>query len=159
MTTPAPPMPEMTTSLVDVAQHPVVVVVAVAFASLVVAATAFPKITGPLREGIERWTMSVRRAQDDEKASVIADLEAECDRYQEMVRDLRAELGDERRATAQHTEVLTRHGGYDQTMIALVTSLGGQPPPYLPLWPICPKTGAIVQGPPHDGPDPTNYRK
>ena len=159
MTTPAPPMPEMTTSLTDVAGHPVVVVVAVAAAALVVLATAFPKITGPLRDGIERWTMSVRRAQDEEKASVISDLEAECDRYQEMVRDLRTELGDERRATAQHTEVLTRHGGYDQTMIALVTSLGGTPPPYEPLWPICPKTGSIVQGPPHDGPDPTHDRK
>lgn len=159
MTTPVPPMPEMTSSITDVAGHPVVVVVAVVAAALVVLATAFPKIAGPLRDGIERWTMSVRRAQGDAKASVIADLEAECDRYQEMVRDLRTELADERRATAQHTEVLTRHCGYDQAMIALVTSLGGTPPAYLPLWPICPKTGSIVHGPPHDGPDPTHDRK
>lgn len=146
-----PPMPEMTTALADAAAHPVVLTVAIIAASLVVLATAFPKIAGPLRQGMEQWAMSVRRAQDTEKASVITDLEAENDRYQLMVRELRDELGDERRATARHTEILTRHGSYDQQMIALVTQLGGTPPALAPLWPICPETGAVLHGPPGDG--------
>ena len=128
----------------DVAGHPVVVTVTVVVLSLIVAAQAFPKIAGPLRQGIEQWTMSRRRAQDAAKAGVLGDLEAEIDRYQELVRDLRVELSDHRTETARHGEVLTVHARWDQRSITEAMKHGVDLGPVPPLYAICPDTSAAI---------------
>lgn len=128
----------------DVAGHPVVVTVTVVFLSLIVAAQAFPKIAGPLRQGIEQWTMSRRRAQDAAKAGVLGDLEAEIDRYQELVRDLRVELSDHRTEAARHGEVLTVHARWDQRSVTEAMKHGVDLGPVPPLYAICPDTGAAI---------------
>ena len=128
----------------DVAGHPVVVTVTVVVLSLIVAAQAFPKIAGPLRQGIEQWTMSRRRAQDAAKAGVLGDLEAELDRYQELVRDLRVELSDRRTETARHGEVLTVHARWDQRSVIEAMKHGVDLGPVPPLYAICPDTSAAI---------------
>ena len=145
-------------SLHGVTTHPVFVAVAVAVTALAFIGQAFPKITGPFQQGIENWSLSRRRAQDAAKASVMADLEAELDRYQEMVRDLRGELADHRTETTRHGDVLVVHARWDQRAITEAlrhgVDLGAAPP----LYPVCPHTGAPVIGPASDGGPPDQTR-
>lgn len=136
----------------SVAADPRLINVAVTVAAVVVIATAFPRVVGPLQKTWEAWTLSARRAQADERASDVAELRSEVANLRTLLRDYRTDLDDLRRHQTAHTDVLSAHASYDQAMIALVVSLGGTPLPYRALWPTCPSSDPQEQpDPPNDG--------
>lgn len=122
----------------EVATDPRFITAAVYVGVAVIVAAAFPRVLGPLWHGWQAWVLGARRTQDEQHKADIAALTGRVDLLSRMVADYRHEVDEMRREQNAHNDVLSDHATYDQAMIALVIQLGGQPPPYRPLWPTRP---------------------
>lgn len=138
---------------VSVSADPRIVTVSVVVGIIVVAATAMPRIFGPLAQTIESIVDSARRTTTAARAADVQSLTEQVDAVQSVLAETQAELrafrDETRRYQRRHDEVLTTHAEYDRAMIQLVVSLGGSPYPLPPLWPDSP-----FMDPPGDGGTP-----
>lgn len=105
---------------------------------IVTLATAFPKIVGPLAQGWERLTDSLRRTSSANVDSDIADMTRQIKYFGHIIEQLRHH-------EAQHDRYLAAHAAWDVVVRNKSAEHGIILPAAPPLWPGC----DVLEPPPH----------